>query len=213
MEKRERDKSRKIPCYQEGKIKRQMDIKRVKDRGGFALLEVLIASSTFVVVSGAIISLFIYGSNLWQLISTQNELRSGASTAIYHMTKELRNATYISTQTPSPNLTIPPKPNNNSVRFFLPTASRINTDGTTDWDTTLNHDIQYQYIFASKQLRRSRAGILKTICDNVASIEFENSIINPVLRNDELKVILKVEKNTLMGIRSTTVTSIIKLRN
>lgn len=182
-----------------------MNIKRVKDRGGFALVEVLIASSVFVVVSGAILSLFIYGSNLWQLVITQNELRSGASGAIYYMTKELQSATRVSTQTPSPNLIIL---SSNSIKFFLPSPARINDDGSTDWDTTLNHDIQYQYISASKQLRRSTQGVSKAICNNVASAEFENSA-----NNDGVKIVLKVEKNTLMGIKSTTLTSIIKLRN
>lgn len=190
-----------------------MNIERVKDRNGFTILEVLIASSVFVIVSGAIISLFIYGSNLWQLIIAQNELRSGASTAMYYMTKELQNATRASTQNPSPNLTIPASPSNNSITFFLPdtgNANRINSDGSTDWD---NNSIQYQYISVSKQLRRSRAGVFQTICNNVASVAFENSVINPVLHSDELKIILTVQKDTLMGIKSTTLTSIVKLRN
>jgi type II secretory pathway pseudopilin PulG len=187
-----------------------MNTERVKDRGGFTILEALIASSVFIIVSGAIISLFIYGSNLWQLIITQSELRSDASGAIYSMTKELQSATRISTQTPSPNLIIL---SSNSIKFYLPKINtdgspKIKTDGSTDWDTDTNHDIQYQYISASKQLRRSTQGVSKVICDNVASIEFENSA-----NNDGVKIILKVEKNTLMGIKSTTLTSMIKLRN
>ena len=132
------------------------------------------------------------------------------------MTKELQSATRASTQTPSPNLTIPSKPNNSSIKFFLPdtsNANRINADGSTDWNSSSGDAIQYQYISASKQLRRSRAGISKAICNNVASIEFEDSVINTDLHNDELKIILRVEKNTLKGIKSTTLTSIIKLRN
>ena len=183
-----------------------MNIKRVKDRGGFTLAEALVVSSVFVVVSAAIMSLLIYGSNLWQLIITQNELRSGASTAIYYMTKELQNATCTSTPPGSPpNLTIPSKPNNNSIKFFLPKENNpINNNGSTNWDTS---PIQYQYISASKQLSRSSQSISKVICNNVASVEFEDSA------NNGLKIILKVEKNTLMGIRSTTLTSIIKPRN
>ena len=190
-----------------------MNIKRVKGRSGFTFVEVLVASGVFVIVGIAVIALFIYGSNLWQLVITQNELRSGASGAMYYMTKELQNATRASTQTPSPNLTIPAKPNNNSVKFFLPADTHITTDGSTAWDTDLNHDIQYQYISESKKLRRQREGIFKVICNNVASVEFEDSAIDIGLHSDELRIILKLEKNTLMGIKSTTLTSVVKLRN
>ncbi|MCX5667971.1 MAG: hypothetical protein NTY34_06660 [Candidatus Omnitrophica bacterium] len=186
-------------------------MKRVKDRGGFIFVEALIASGVFVVVGGAVVSLFIYGSNLWQLVITQNELRSGASTAIYQMTKDLQNATpRASPSSPPPSLTIP---TSSSITFYLPdptNAIRTNADGSSDWDLT---PIQYQYVPASKQLSRSTPDVSKVICNNVASVKFEDSVVNTSLPSDELKIILKVEKNTLMGIKSTTVTSIIKLRN
>lgn len=190
-------------------------MKRVKGRDGFTLVEVLVASSVFVIVGGAIISLFIYGSNIWQLAITQNQLRSGASTAMYYMTQELQNATNTSNQNPSPNLSIPAAPNNTSITFFLPsTTSRTRSDGSTNWNTGTSNTINYQYTSASQQLNRTVGiGAAKTICDNVAAVTFENRAINPILNSDELKITLTVSKNTLMGIKSMTMISIIKLRN
>jgi len=199
-----------------------MSIARVKGRSGFTIAEVLIASGVFIFVSGAMISLFIYASNLWQLVIVQEQLRSGACTAMLFMTNELQDATRSSNQNPSPNLAIPASPNNNSITFFLPDTTvpdRIQetgnpaTNGSTAWNT--NHAIRYVYDPVSQQLRRMVAGnaAYKILCYNVNAVAFEDCGINPALNPDEVRVTLTVGKNTLTGIRAITLVSLIKLRN
>lgn len=194
-----------------------MGIKRIKTQRGFTLAEVLVAASILAVISAIMLSFFIQGSNLWQLITNQSDLRSVARNAMNYMTQELRKSTRTSGGIPSPNLSIPSKPNNNSVDFYLPidmdgNSYIIDSVGSTEWDTS--NKIQYQYIPGLKQLRRLEQGNQHIIANDVASIEFEDNSINPALYNNELKIILILEK--LMPQNRTvsvTLTSVVKLRN
>lgn len=194
-----------------------MGIRRIKNQNGFTLAEVLVAAGILAVIGAIMLSFFIQGSNLWQLITSQSDLRSAARNAINFMAQELRNATRTSSETPSPNLSIPSKPNNSSIDFYLPgdldgNGTIINAVGGTEWDK--NNKIQYQYIPGLKRLRRLEKGGQYIIANEVALIEFEDNSINPVLNNNELKVILTLSK-VLPDTRTVSVTlvSILKLRN
>lgn len=194
-----------------------MGIRRIKNQNGFTLAEVLVAAGILAVIGTIMLSFFIQGSNLWQLITNQSDLRSAARNAINFMAQELRNATRTSSETPSPNLSIPSKPNNSSIDFYLPSdldgnGTIINAVGGTEWDK--NNKIQYQYIPGLKRLRRLEKGEQYIIANEAALVEFEDNSINPVLNNNELKVILTLNK-VLPDTRTVSVTlaSILKLRN
>lgn len=194
-----------------------MGVRHIKTQRGFTLAEILVATSIFAVVSALMLSFFVQGSNLWQLITNQSDLRSIARNAMSYMTQELQKTTRTSSEIPSPNLSIPSKPNNNSIDFYLPrdidgNGLIINAVGNTEWDKS--NKIQYQYVPGLKRLRRLENGNQYVIANNVALIEFEDNSINPALYNNELKIILTLQR--LMSQNRTvsvTLTSIVKLRN
>lgn len=194
-----------------------MSKKCIKIQGGFILVEALVVIGIIAVIGTIMLSFSIQGSNLWQLITSQSDLRSAACNAMNYMTQELRRATRTSSEIPSPNLTIPSKPNNNSVDFYLPldmdgNGYIIDSIGSTEWDKS--NKIQYQYIPGLKQLRRLEKGNHYIIANHVTSIEFEDNSINPLLYNNELKIILTLEKLTpQQRAVSVTLTAIVKLRN
>ncbi len=186
-------------------------------QNGFTLVEVLLATAILVVISAIMMSFLIQGSSLWQFITNQSDLRSTARNAMNYMTQELRNSTRTSSEIPSVNLSIPSTPNNNSVDFYLPrdldgNGYIIDSLGATEWDKS--NKIQYQYVPGLKELRRLEKGNQYIIARDVATIEFEDHSINPVLRNNELKIILTLERLTPQKRTvSTTLTSVVKLRN
>lgn len=194
-----------------------MSTQSMKIRAGFTLVEILIVVSLVVIAFGATFSFFGQGINIWQSVTTQSELRHGGRNAMLYMTQELHKTTRTSSTIPSPNLAIPAQPNNDSVGFYLPTdidgnGTIVDANGNTEWDT--DNQVQYQYIPASKQLRRSAQGIVSTIADNVASVEFEDVSIDTALYTNEVKIILILEKaiprNRTISVQ---LTSIVKLRN
>jgi len=194
-----------------------MNIKRIRTQDAFTLREVLVAASISVVISAIMLSFFIQGSDIWQLITNQSDLRSIARNAMNYMTQELRKATRSSSEIPSPNLSIPSKPNNHSIDFYLPSdiddnGLIVDAIGSTEWDKS--NKIQYQYVPGLKQLRRLEKGNQYIIANNVALIEFEDNSINPALYNNELKITLTLEKLTPQNRTvSITLISIVKLRN
>ena len=114
-------------------------------------------------------------------------------------------------------MSIPSKPNNKMVHFYLPVVNEntgyiIDEIGATEWDKS--NKIQYQYIPGLNQLRRLEKGTHYIIANNVTNVEFEDHSVNNSLYNDELKIILTLERDTPHNRRvSVTLTSIVKLRN
>lgn len=197
-----------------------MGIRHVGKQGGFTLVEVAVAVGIFSIISAIMLSFFIQGSALWQLVINQSDARSVARNTMNYLTKELQNATRtseLSAHPNPPNLVIPSKPNNTSVDFYLPVDNDsngfiIDAIGDTEWD--LNNKIQYQYVPGLKILRRLEKGNQYIIVSNVSSIEFEDESINPALHSNEVKIILTLErviqqKRTIF----INLTSIVKLRN
>jgi len=181
-------------------------------------MEIVVVTGIFSLISGIMLSFFIQGSSIWNLITSQSDLRSSCRNAINYMSQELRKTTRTSSEIPSPNLSIPSKPNNNSVDFYLPVDLDGNgliinaTTGLTEWDKS--NKIQYQYVPGQKRLRRLEKGNQFIIANNVTSIEFEDKSINSSLYNNELKIILTLEKATVQNRTiSVTLSSIVKLRN
>ena len=190
---------------------------RRKGQSGFTLAEILVAGSILAVIGIIMVSLLTQGLNLWQVITSQSDMRSYARNAMNYMAQELRNATRTSKESSSPNLTIPSKPNNNSVDFYLPVDEDnngliIDAAGATEWDKS--NKIQYQYIPGLKRLRRMEKGNQHIIADNVTSIEFEDNSINPALQDNELKITLVLSSLTAQHRAvSVNLVSIVKLRN
>lgn len=194
-----------------------MKIKAWGDTKGLTLAEVVVGIGILAVISTFMLIFVIQGSNLWNLLISESDLRSYGRNAMNFMAQELRNATRTSTQTPSPNLVIPSKPNNRSVDFYLPkdmdnNGLIIDALGATEWDKS--NKIQYQYVPGQKMLRRLEKGNHFTIAQDISSIEFEDNTINASLQANELKILLTLSRNLPAHKTATaSFTSIIKLRN
>lgn len=192
-------------------------LKSIKKQKGFTLVEVVVATGIIVIISAIMLTFMIQGSNIWQIVTAQSDLRSVARNALNYMSQELRNATRTSTETPSPNLTIPSRPNNKSVDFYLPedidgNGLIIDAIGKTEWDKS--NKIKYQYVPGLKRLRRLEKGNQYIIANEVSNIQFEDNRINPDLKNNELRIILTLAR-TMSGRKTITETlvSVLKLRN
>lgn len=197
-----------------------MGIRHIGKQDGFTLVEVAVSVGIFCIISAVMLSFFIQGTALWQLVINQSDARSVARNTMNYLTKELQNATRtseLSAHPNPPNLVIPSSPNNTSVDFYLPVDNDgngfiIDAIGDTEWD--LNNKIQYQYVPGLKILRRLEKGNQYIIARNVSSIEFEDKSINPALHNNEVRIILTLER-AIQQNRTIliTLTSIVKLRN
>lgn len=189
----------------------------LREKSGFTLMEMLVGILIFSIISIIVLLFFVQSSNLWQTLTTQSDLRSTARNAVNFMCQELRNATRTSSSNPSPNISIPPAPNNNSIDFYLPfdkdgNGLIIDALGNTEWNTA--DKIQYQYVPAQKQLRRLENGNPFIVANEVSKIEFEDNSINSSLYINELRINLTLERTIPMNKKvSVTVASIVKLRN
>jgi len=188
-----------------------------KKEYGFSLIEALLSVVIFVVLSLLMAQFFIQASDVWQSTTYDTELRSAARNAMALMANELHCATRTSAIFPSANLTVPAAPNNHNLTFYLPqdidgNGLILNATGSTEWDIV--HPVQYHYAEADKELRRVANSTSTILCRDVANVEFEDNAINPSLYNDELRVLLTLQKMTPFH-RNITVNlrSIIKLRN
>jgi len=192
---------------------------RDKRNRGVSLFEVLVVAFIFSIMASVILGFHIQGARLYHLLISQSDLRTVAQLAMDTMVNELRHTTRTSSGNPSPNLSIPSQPNNDSIHFYLPKDTDtdhnnliIDDIGATEWET--NNMIKYQYVPGQKELRRLEKGDHRIIANNVQQIEFEDSSIDPALYIDELKIILTLSDTTHDGRTiSTSVCSILKLRN
>lgn len=193
---------------------------RITDRKrntGFTLIETLLSVVIFVVLSLLMAQFFIQASDVWQSTTYDTELRSLGRSAMDFMSNELHYATRSYSGFPSGNLTIPGAPNNHNVTFYLPrdidgNGLIINATGATEWD--LSHPVQYEYVSADKELRRVANSTSTIVCSNVESVAFEDHSINPALYNDEVRVLLTLQKMTPFHRNITlNLRSIVKLRN
>ena len=82
-------------------------------KDGFTLVEVLIATFIFLILSTIMLLFFMQGSNTSLMVSSQSDLRSIGRNALDYMTQEMRS-------TSVSNVIIPAAPNNTSITFFIP---------------------------------------------------------------------------------------------
>ena len=169
-------------------------------KDGFTLVEVLIATFIFLILSTIMLLFFMQGSNTSLMVSSQSDLRSIGRNALDYMTQEMRS-------TSVSNVIIPAAPNNTSITFFIPkdidgNGSIINSAGITEWDTS------------GGQLRRTSQGVTRVLATDVSSIQFENKSMDSSLGDSEIKVTLTLSRRVLQGrMVSVPLVYIIKLRN
>ena len=184
---------------------------------GFTLIEILVAFLIFIVALGIIYNIYFSGLDIWETGRYQAELQAQARTALYYMVSELRNATRISTQNPSPNLTIPSVPNNKDIAFYLPQdldddGLITDANGDIEWETS--NRIQYQYIPGQKEVRRLEKGVQRILTRDVTDIQFIDINVDPTLSINELRIILVLSKTTPRHRDiSIRLSSIVALRN
>jgi Tfp pilus assembly protein PilE len=185
-------------------------------RRGLSLVETVITVGIMLLTVDIAYNVYVTNFDMWDVGNEQAELQYQARSALNRMTAELRNTTRTSTQTPSPNISIPSTPNNKSIQFTLPEedmgggVSVVNDE--IDWDTNTN--IQYQYVPGQKELRRSVGGTHLVLASNVSDVQFIDTGIDGSLLRDELKIVLTLQK-TIRGGKVITATAqgIVKLRN
>jgi len=190
---------------------------RQRNKSGFTLVEIIIAASIFVIAIGMMYGVYISGVDIYDIARYQAELQAQARYALNYMVSELLNATRTSTQDPSPNLSIPSKPNNKSIHFRLPEDKDgdgliTDSDGNIEWNT--NDPIDYQYIPGQKVLRRLEKGEQIILARDVEGVQFIDIDIDSTLGINELKIILTLTKTTPRGRDvSVTLCGIVRLRN
>jgi type II secretory pathway pseudopilin PulG len=195
-----------------------MRLKACKRKSGFNLVEMIAATAIFIILAVITLSFFVQGSNMWRLTSDQSDLRSFSRSAIAYMTQELRSATRrpeaLDYANDPPYLYIPPKPNNNSITFYLPLSDGaiVDTAGNTIWDT--DHPVQYYYNAGTKQLLRQQDENQRIIANDVSSVAFEDSSTTAALNISQVKITLTIAKTSTAKITTNvTLTGIVKLQN
>ncbi len=196
-----------IPVYRDRKAR----LKR-----SLTILEVLVAAVIASVIIYVITQLYIQGIRLWQLSTTQSDLRSTGRNALERMANDLQLATRAQAGSP-PNLSIPAAPNNTDITFYLPQRDAGNNImssavGATVWDTaTVMH---YRYNAASRQLEGVRNGVPFPVAGDIQSVIFEDRSISGSLNPDELRITITLSRNVpLQGLAAVSFVSVVKLRN
>ncbi|MFC1658578.1 PilW family protein [Candidatus Omnitrophota bacterium] len=190
---------------------------RQKNSKGFTLAEVLVAFAIFIAMLALIYGMFYSGLDIWGTAKTHAELQAKARIALNLMVSELRNATRTSVQNPSPNLSVPPMPNNSEIAFYLPQdldGDGLVTDanGEIEWDT--DNQIRYQFIPDESQIRRLDNSGWTIFARDVADLRFLDMGIDPALSLDAVRINLSLKETTEKQ-RDITIrlSSIVALRN
>lgn len=184
---------------------------------GFTLVEVLMASFIGAMVIGILFAIFSAGNDLYEVKRTQADLQGQARNALDEMSSELKQATRVSGQTPSPNLFFPTTPDNRNIDFCLPldldaNGYLTNINGTIEWDTT--NPVRYVYNATGRQVVRTQNGVDRTLANNVLDVRYIDITYDNSLAINELKIVLSLSKTTPRGrTMSTATTATIKLRN
>ncbi|MBI3331244.1 MAG: hypothetical protein HYZ96_03935 [Candidatus Omnitrophica bacterium] len=189
---------------------------RASARDGFTLVETMVAGTILVSISLAAVLWLTGVSDLWWTTTTQSEVRRASQQAVNRMVAELRSATRTAAASP-PNASIPAAPGNTTATFYLPTDQDgngfiVDAVGNTEWDTL--NPVQYAYVPAQRQLVRIQGGQSRILANDVASVTFEDRTINPALYQNEVKIILTLQRTTPQR-RTVSASAVetVKLRN
>ena len=177
-------------------------------------MEVVVVTGIMVMSLGVIIGVYISGTNMWENTKEEADLQAQAREALSFMVGELRNATRISTQTSSPNASIP---SSDSIHFHLPEydvdgSVSLNSNNEINWDQS--DTIIYDYIPGQKQLRRTEKGEHLILANNVADVTFQDITADSSLGRNEIKITISLQKTTSRQRDiSVSLSSVVKLRN
>ncbi len=183
---------------------------------GFTLVETMVAGGILMSM-GLITVLWLTGtSSLWWTSTTQAQVRSDVQQSVSRMAAELRSATRAAAGSP-PNAVVPATPGNTTITFYLPAdadgdGTIVDAIGNIEWD--LANAIQYNYVAASRQIQRVRAGQTTILANNVTSVTFDAANTDATLAPNEMRITLAMQKTTPQG-RTVSASSIatVKLRN
>lgn len=185
--------------------------------GGFTFVETLIAGGILVVLASMATLWATGGINLWWTTNTQTDIRMTAQQAIARMASELQNGTRIATAVPSPNIVIPPAPNNTSVTFYLPTdidgnGLIVDATGNIEWD--MLNPIQYVYDPGTRRILRLGGGQTVVMAHDVQSVQIDDQSTDASLSLNEARLSVVFQTTTpQQRTVSATSTSVLKLRN
>ena len=183
---------------------------------GIALFEAMLVTSIGVLISVVLLECLNQGSDFWELSTTQADLGTREEIVMDEMVRELRSATRTA-QTSPPKISIPPSPNNTQLTFYLATdldgnGLILDATGNLEWDT--NNPVQYQYAPSTRQLRRLVGATQRVLASDVASVTFADQAIDSSLANNEVKIVLTLQRTTPhQRVVTTTATPLVKLRN
>lgn len=179
-------------------------------------MELVIVGSIVTLIGTVLIEFFIRESDFLQTSMTRSELRTQAHLALNTMIDELRHGSRSGAGSP-PNVSIPASPNNTTLSLCLPmdldgNGLIVDTAGVIEWDVLT--PVQYQYVPASRQLDRINGANTQVVANDVQSVVFEDATIDASLADDEVRIILTLQRTTQHR-RSITesATAIVKLRN
>ncbi len=185
--------------------------------GGFTFVETLVAGGILVVLASMATLWATGGINLWWTSNTQTDVRMTTQQAIARMADELRNATRASTVLPSPNIVIPPAPNNTSMTFYLPAdidgnGLIVDATGNIEWD--MLNPIQYVYDPGTREILRLGGGQTVVIAHDVQSAQMDDQSTDASLSLNEVRLNVVLQKTTpQQRTVSATSISVVKLRN
>ena len=191
---------------------------RTYSRGGFTLIETMVAGSILLSMS-LIAMLWLTGvSDLWWTSTTQGEVRTRSQQAVNRIVSELRSATRTAAGAPpNPNAVIPAAPLNTSITFSLPIDLDLNgliIDAVGNTERNTAAPIQYVFVPAQQQLLRIQGGQQTVIANDGAAAAFDDRNTLATLSNNEVRVSLSVQRTTPQRrIVSATSVEIVKLRN
>ena len=178
------------------------------------MVEVMIASVIFSIISIAIMMFAIRQTDFWEISTTQADLRVEAEQAVNRMAQELHMA---SATAAGASATIPtPAPNNISISFYLPNdndnnGTILDNIGNVEWG---NAPIQFQYNAGTREIQRIIGVNQQTLAHDVQALTFENRTLNAALQNNEVRINLTLQRTTPhQRVVAATATAIVVLRN
>ncbi len=189
-------------------------------RRGFSLFETLLACTLTCIIAAAVYQMQIAGCTGIEHGKIRADLQAQARNTLARIQAELSAATRAQANTP-PNISIPSAPGNTTITFYLPTytfsGNRItgvvmDTDGAIVWD--VNNPVSFEYDQSNRQILRRQGASASVIATHVSGVTFTDSVIDPALALDEVRLEVQLEMQTTQG-RTVQISlpCLIRLRN
>ncbi len=190
--------------------------KKQLNHQGWTILEMMLAGSVFMIVSGGVVTFLNQQSDFWEYSTTQTDVRADVERALQNMSMELRLARRV-TPGAAPNITIPASPNNTAVTFYVPTdvdglTGVLNSLGDVEWNEA--NPIQFTYDAASRQLRRIEGGATRILGTDITAATFRDITMDNTLLSNEVRINVTMQRTTPhQRIVTASGATVVKLRN